>query len=171
LDVQHPQLVLNHIAAHYHHDDAVDKSQSPCGLCGRAWPLCVFKLKKTSSNALTIDLNASSGCPNLVKALNLGAAAKSLPNSPSSNVLLHCPLCSAKDPAVWKYNLSQHLRVEHSPDSVARYKDLWSVTDDEKERLDVIYSKISDGKNAVKKVKKPKRTLLISEAHSSKLAL
>ncbi|KAF7371921.1 hypothetical protein MVEN_00049800 [Mycena venus] len=161
--------VIAHIGSHILHDPGIDRSTEPCGLCGRPAPMCTIFLKKSSSGsgALTVDMKASRGCPNLIKRFSIGAAAKSIPTSPCSNAPMKCPACSKRDPAVWRYNIKEHL-IRHHPDiSLQKHAHLWELTSSEKAGMKVIWTKRKEQKAA----RKHKHTLIISEAHSSRRAL
>ncbi|KAK7016164.1 hypothetical protein R3P38DRAFT_2543037 [Favolaschia claudopus] len=168
LDTAHPQLVLSHIGAHILYDPAIDRSTEPCGLCGRPASLCFLFLKRSSSrsNALTIDLKASHGCPNLIKRFSIGTASKSTTSSPCSNAPMKCPICTKKDPAVWRYNMKAHL-IRHHPDvQPSRHADLWTLSNEEMSGMKLIWDKRQERKVT----RKYRSTLKISAAHSSKLA-
>ncbi|KAJ7927902.1 hypothetical protein B0H13DRAFT_2552011 [Mycena leptocephala] len=149
LDTGHPQSIIAHIGAHILHDPTIDRSTEPRGLCGRPSPM------------------SSSGCPNLTKRFSVGAASKSIANSPCSNAPLKCPGCSKKDPAVWRYNTKFHLMRHHPEVSLPKYAHLWELGTSELAGMKMIWNKRTERKT----VKKSKSTLTISAAHSSRLAL
>ncbi|KAJ6449136.1 hypothetical protein C8R45DRAFT_849912, partial [Mycena sanguinolenta] len=165
LDTAQPQKVIAHVGSHILHDPALDHSTEPCGLCGRPAPMCTIILKKSSSaaGALTIDMRASRGCPNLIKRFSIGAAAKSIPTSPCSNVPMKCPACSKRDPAVWRYNMKEHLARRHPDVLLQKHTHLWELSSSEQAGMKLLWKKRKDKKT----VRKPKHTLTISEAHSS----
>ncbi|KAJ6538246.1 hypothetical protein B0H10DRAFT_2448843, partial [Mycena sp. CBHHK59/15] len=170
LDVTRPQTVLTHMGAHILHDSTIARDDQPCGLCCRAFPMCHFVLKKTG-DGVSVNLNASHGCPNFVKRFNYGSAEKSSKKSPCSNVPLRCPECDSKAPAVWRYNLKYHLMRTHPGVSVGRYKHLWELDRSEVDSMRTIWQKTTDQPNKKKTAKKVRPTLKISTAHSSSLAL
>ncbi|KAJ7333384.1 hypothetical protein DFH08DRAFT_939956 [Mycena albidolilacea] len=169
LDVTHPQTVLTHIGAHILHDSTVDRSTQPCGFFCRPFAICHFALKKTA-DGMTVELDASKGCSNFVKKFNYGVAAKSTKNSPCSNVPLRCPECDRTDPSIWRYNLKEHLARYHPLTPVSRYRELWELTESESTAMRVVWEKLQVPRKK-KTAKKPKATLAISAAHSSRLAL
>ncbi|KAJ7255087.1 hypothetical protein B0H12DRAFT_1233167 [Mycena haematopus] len=120
LDITHPQTVLTHIGAHILHDSTINRSDQPCGLCGRPSPMCSFVLKKTGEG-FAIDFKKSQGCPNFIKKFNYNVAAKSGNKSPCSNVPLRCPECDSTQPTVWRYNLKYHLIDER--DELSNHSD------------------------------------------------
>ncbi|KAJ7735833.1 hypothetical protein DFH07DRAFT_680753, partial [Mycena maculata] len=155
LDTAHPQLIIAHIGSHILHDPAIDRSMEPCGLCGRASPLCQIFLKKSSSGsgALTIDMKASR-CPNLTKRFSIGAATKSIDSSPCSNAPLKCPTCSKKDPAVWRYNMKEHLTRHHPEVSLPKHGHLWKLSASEIAGMKGVWRKRKE-----RKTRKHKSTL------------
>ncbi|KAJ7808367.1 hypothetical protein B0H14DRAFT_2252347, partial [Mycena olivaceomarginata] len=167
LDMVHPQTILAHIGAHILHDPTVDLSTQPCGLCLRPWPMCQFFLKKSSSaaNTLTLNMAISRGCSNLVY-FSYGTALVSKDSSPSSNVPLKCPLCGPKEPAIWRYCFKEHLIQLHPDVGLVKYSHLWELSEAEKTAMKDVW----DTREKRKKPKKIKRTLVISQAHSSRLA-
>ncbi|KAJ7767342.1 hypothetical protein B0H16DRAFT_1308743 [Mycena metata] len=172
LDVQHPQTVLAHLGAHILHDPKVNRNAQPCGLCGGPSRLCRFFLKKSHSagGGMTVNMEASKGCSNLVKKFNYSTAAKSSSqNSPCSNVQLRCPECDSSEPTVWRYNLRYHLQNDHPQIPITRHAHLWGLSDNENTWMLALLTKIKEGKE--KRTKKVKPALAISTAHSSKLAL
>ncbi|KAJ7648621.1 hypothetical protein DFH06DRAFT_997187 [Mycena polygramma] len=168
LDMAHPQTILAHVGAHILHDPSVDRSSQPCGLCCQPWPMCQFFLKKSGSAAGTLTLNmaTSRGCPNLVY-FSYGTAETYKESSPCSNVPLRCSHCNPKDPAVWRYNFKQHLIQHHPTVALAPNAHIWELCNAEKAGI----LKVWEGRNKRKKTKQPKPTLVISQAHSSRLAL
>lgn len=168
LDCNKPQNILTHVAAHILFDPRVDRSSEPCGLCLSPSPICRYILKGGK-----IDMNASSGCKNLrkEKAFNYKSASSSTKSSPSTNVPLSCPLCPRNNPAIWKYNMLYHFRSKHSRVSFDTYKALWEVQPAEQQLMEQAWD-IHDviPKTRSLKKKKTRIPLVISDAHSSKMA-
>lgn len=172
LAISNGQRLLEHMGAHVLFDDSkVDKKTEPCGFCLRPAPLCVFYLRKTggSKGGVQIDLKTSRGCFNVSKIAYKSAAA-SVPNAPCSNVPIACPLCKKSDPAVWKYNFETHLKKVH-PKSASnpRLLELGMISAAERAGMKIIFA----ARNTARKKGKGKSTsksLVISEAHSSRLA-
>ncbi|THH18378.1 hypothetical protein EW146_g2586 [Bondarzewia mesenterica] len=86
----------------------------PCGFCGRSTDngRCTILLKK-SNRAFTVISTCSTAHTFLY-----GPACKFLQSTPSTNIPIVCVLChpkpgSAAQPAVWKYNMLQHLPDHH----------------------------------------------------------
>jgi hypothetical protein len=58
-----------------------------------------------------------------------GVASESSSFSPYSNVLIACPLCSEKDvPAVWKYNMKDHMQNVHKMAMLSNHKYLYKLS-------------------------------------------
>ncbi|KAJ7070269.1 hypothetical protein B0H15DRAFT_793726, partial [Mycena belliarum] len=170
LDVAHPQAVLTHMGAHILHDTTLNRTDQPCGFCGRPFPMCLFNLKKTA-DGVAVNLATSKGCPNFVKKFNYGIAARSTKTAPCSNVPLRCPECDSTDPTVGRYNLKQHLLQYHPLTPPAQYKALWEISDTESAAMLVVWEKMQEPARKKRATKKAKSTLRISDAHSSRLAL
>ncbi|THH06902.1 hypothetical protein EW146_g9475, partial [Bondarzewia mesenterica] len=86
----------------------------PCGFCGRSTDngRCTILLKK-SNRTFTVISTCSTAHTFLY-----GPACKFSQSTPSTNIPIVCVLChpkpgSAAQPAVWKYNMLQHLRDHH----------------------------------------------------------
>ncbi|KAJ7749861.1 hypothetical protein B0H14DRAFT_3603375 [Mycena olivaceomarginata] len=168
LDMEHPQTILAHIGAHILYDPTVLRSTQPCGLCCRPWPMCQFFLKKSRSagRPLTLDMDRSRGCPNLVH-FSYSTAEISKDSSPCSNAPIKCSHCNPKDPAVWRYFFKEHL-IEHHPGvSLMQYSHIWQLSAEEEAAM----RKIWDTRGKRKKPRKVKSSLIISEAHSSRRVL
>lgn len=140
------QCVLSHIGSHILHDIGVDRASEPCGLCLRPAPMCLFYLKKgKGANAsLKIDFTKSRGCPNMLK-YSYSVASKSTASSPCSNIPLPCPLCPNSDPAVWRYNMEEHICRVHPMALRTKYQSLWMLTRSEKELMKEIWTNREDG--------------------------
>lgn len=149
----------------------------PCGLCLRPDPMCLWYLKKSpnSRNKVAVDFEKST-CANKMS-FQYGAASTSSSKSPSSNVPVECPVCvlaNPKSPAVWKYNLREHMRVKHpnvqlTPDIRIKAE----IASSEKAMLKDVYAdrKVAPQTRRSKKSKSKAKKLKISEAHSTRLAL
>ncbi|KAF8121563.1 hypothetical protein EV363DRAFT_1363441 [Boletus edulis] len=86
----------------------------PCGFCGSSGnPDCVIKLKKTKRATEVIT-----DCPHKVP-FKYGFAEKGSESCPCRNVPVVCALCPHRErdtdakPAVWRYNMEQHLTLSH----------------------------------------------------------
>jgi hypothetical protein len=165
------QRILEHMGAHILFDSTIgNHSQELCGLCLRPSPMCRLNLKKGrgATAGYNIDINSSS-CINLVR-FNCATAARSSDASPCSNVPIICPLCPAKSPAVWTYNLRTHFRERHKlPD--AQFPLKVQLSESEKYGM----RRIWDARFNIPKIRnlknKKKEALTLSEAHSSRAAL
>jgi hypothetical protein len=87
---------------------------SPCGFCGSSGnPDCVIKLKKTKRAT-----EVFTDCPHKVP-YKYGFAEKGSESRPCRNVPVICTLCPHREkdtdakPAVWRYNMEQHLNLSH----------------------------------------------------------
>ncbi|KAJ6451021.1 hypothetical protein C8R45DRAFT_848636 [Mycena sanguinolenta] len=172
LDVAHPQKVLAHMGAHIIHDSKIDRSSLPCGFCGRPSSMCLFVLKKSHSagEGMTVNIALSKGCPNFTKKFSYAIAEKSSsPKSPCSNVPLCCPECDSTDPTQWRYNLKYHLMRDHPLTPLERYAHLWEISETENGWMLDIFNKSKEVRT--KRTKKTKPALVVSAAHSSRLAL
>ncbi|KAJ7306878.1 hypothetical protein DFH08DRAFT_944693 [Mycena albidolilacea] len=153
LDVTHPQTVLTHIGAHILHDSTVDRSTQPCGFCCRPFAICHFALKKTA-NGMTVKLDASKGCSNFVKKFNYGVAAKMRQDGSQ-----YMALQSEGTP-----------RTLSSPHSRFKIPRVMGADRIRSTAMRVVWEKLQAPRKK-KTAKKPKATLAISAAHSSRLAL
>ncbi|KAJ7698277.1 hypothetical protein B0H17DRAFT_927443, partial [Mycena rosella] len=104
------QHTLGHNGSHILFDKSIRRSDQPCGLCLRPWPMCYFVLGKATgpSRARQIDWRYSK-CLNLLK-FQMVAAQKSTKNSPCTNHLILCPLQCGQ--GVWTSNLTAHYTGE-----------------------------------------------------------
>jgi hypothetical protein len=109
---EQPQRLLEHIGANILFDPNVDAALEPCGLCLRP-AQCVFYLKKGkgAQNGQQIKYK-NSHCPNMVR-LTYSMAEKSMTKSPCSNVPIKCPWCMEAAPAIWRYNMKDHIESKH----------------------------------------------------------
>ncbi|KAI0054339.1 hypothetical protein BV25DRAFT_1764193, partial [Artomyces pyxidatus] len=120
----------------------------PCGFCGRSGhPGCadVFLVKGKTMQAETM-------CPHFQK-FQYGPTSHSTESTPSTNIPILCtiPGCTgrigSKYTAVWKYNMSEHIRQAHPGFSIGGYLDgaplpdnlvcSMYITDEEETRLKI----------------------------------
>ncbi|KAJ7654334.1 hypothetical protein B0H17DRAFT_1186207 [Mycena rosella] len=80
---------------------------------------------------------------------------------------LRCALCNPKDPAVWRYNFKEHMMQHHSDVSLTKYSHIWELCTAETAGM----KKVWVARDKRKKAKKAKPSLVVSSAHSSRLAL
>jgi hypothetical protein len=168
LDTSNGQCMLAHIGSHVLHDPSVDRSQEPCGLCLCAASFCSIYLtrhtRRTSQWALKYGRTVP--CPNATP-FSYAVAMSSSKALPCSNVPLVCPYCLEGSPAVWCYNMLQHLRCRHSSIDPAKHIDLWNLTPEEEEAMAVIWkTRFKQPKRRGKG--KQKVPLKLSEAHCSR---
>lgn len=170
LDLSQGQWVLEHMGSHILHEPTlIQFSMALCGLCLHPAPLCSIFLKKgKGANAsLTINPKSSRGCLVKVKYL-YRVASESTASSLCSNVLLQCPLCPKSDPAIWRYFLKVHFQEKHKGVSLAKYEDLWKLTNIETTEMKKIWLK--QAHTVVKQTKKSKLLpLIISEDHRAQI--
>lgn len=161
--------LLNHNSAHILYDPKLSKEKQYCGLCLDNSGHCRFHLQKSNDDAKNqqLDLDGSV-CPKLQK-FSYAAASKSKTNSPSSNAPIHCPFCDKKAPAVWRYNLRQHLSQTHPSVDPHDVKNLWQLSKEEKTGLHKVWERLKSSRNT--RGSKAEPTLKLSNAHSSLLAL
>lgn len=90
-------------------------STFPCGTCGKS--------TSTGSCAVTItkgrggSSKVASSCPEF-SGISYASALKGSTTTPCTNVPIICELCvqptnSKLIPAVWRYNLAEHVQIEH----------------------------------------------------------
>ncbi|KAF8058599.1 hypothetical protein FPV67DRAFT_1565461 [Lyophyllum atratum] len=163
--------ILEHMAGHIHFDErSIDRSAEPCGLCLRPAPLCTFYLKKSRGAGTSDQIDfAKSTCANKASFL-YAIAAISTPSSPCSNVPIRCAVCPAAAPAVWRYNFPHHMRNKHPSISLSQYEPLYQISRSEKVQLKQSWDNQHKQKKS-RKSKGKKAELVISQAHSSRLAL
>ena len=130
------------MAAHALHNQAAKGLVNACGLCLSMGQVCVFYLKKPKGTGRAYSVGTEkSRCPNM-SLIKLGAASKSLKANPCTNVLIICPVCLKDFPAVWKYNLENHLMCMHQDQNVEDYASLFSITGLEKSSLKKMYKAV-----------------------------
>ena len=165
----HRQCVVEHIGAHVLHDDSVDRSSEPCGLCLRPAPLCkiMFKMTKGRVGHLAIDMK-SSLCPNLIKFSITNAAACS-ESSPCTNHPMKCPYCPKSSPAVWSYNFRHHLLRVHPSIHLGSHKSVWTPSKLEKDGMKRVWQHRHKQPKPHPRAQRP--SLVISETHRTRLVL
>ena len=159
-----PEL-LKHNGGHILHDDRHRDVTDACGLCLSSTNGCVIRLV-TKGKYTTVALEKSK-CVNLPKQLKLGHAAKFSSRSPCTNHPLWCILCPDNAPAVWKYNLRSHIIADHPRANVELYEKYYKISDEEMVLMRGVYL----SKPRMSKKKKKKDGLVISEGHSTRLAM
>lgn len=170
LEKSTPQRVLEHMAAHILYDNSINRHDEFCGLCLRPVAMCrIFVRKGRGTNAsYGIDLQRSS-CINLAR-FKFANAARSSEGSPCSNVPVICPLCSRDDQAVWKYNLDSHFRTRHRL-TPQHFPIQFHLSTSEKEGLKKTWDSRFKIRATRKSAKSKPPPMMLSEAHSSRLAL
>ena len=165
----HRQRIVEHIGAHIIHDDSVDRSAEPCGLCLRPAPICKIVLKKAKgcTGKLAIDMESSS-CPNLVK-FSIASAAACYETSPCTNHPMKCPYCPKLNPAVWSYNFRYHLLRVHPSVQLSNHQSLWTLSKLEKEGMKRVWQ--HRHKQAKPHRRAQRLPLTISETHRTQLVL
>ena len=158
------------MGAHILFDSKVDTGLEPCGLCLRPTQ-CMFYLKKGKGAQNGQQINyKNSQCPNMVR-LTYSIAEKSTTASPCSNVPIKCPWCADAAPAVWRYNMKDHIQGKHPYIRLPDYESLWKITSTERQAM----RKKWDDRKKVKQTRRSKAKatapLVVSAAHSSRLTL
>ena len=163
--------ILEHMAAHVLFDTNIKRIDEPCGLCLRPSPHCVFYLKrgKGAGTSDQVDFTKSK-CTNKVH-FSYAIASLSTPSSPCSNVPLRCPICPASEPCVWRYNLLYHMRAKHPAISLTLYESLWQITGTETYLIKETWLNRHKQKKTRKSRNDKTSSLIVSEVHSSRLAL
>ncbi|KAJ6483510.1 hypothetical protein C8R47DRAFT_1132450 [Mycena vitilis] len=108
VSLKNKQLILQHNGAHILFDPSIRRSDEPCGLCLRPFPLCTFFLTAGTGtdSARQIDWKSSTCLRRLT--FSMAAAMKWSPASPCTNYLIRCPLqCGT---IIWTYNIEAHCR-------------------------------------------------------------
>lgn len=163
--------VLEHMSAHILFDSHIKRCDKPCGLCLRPAPLCKFYLKqgKGAGTSDQVDF-AKSTCVQKVN-FSYSVASVSTLSSPSSNVPLRCPICPAAEPCIWRYNILHHMRSKHPTIPLTPHEPCWQISNAEKHMLKEIWDNRHKQKKPRKSKKNTSSSLVISEAHSSRLTL
>ncbi|KAK0444290.1 uncharacterized protein EV420DRAFT_1648982 [Desarmillaria tabescens] len=174
LDPSRAHHFLAHMGAHIL-KSSVSPATEPCGLCLAPSSLCQFYLTKGkgAQGQTKIDYSSSRGCPNIGVTFKYGIAVASTKTAPCSNVPLRCPLCPPNHPAIWKYMARYHFLNQHPAADLNQWKHLWEISSAEKAAMDKVWDErkkvpMPRGKN--KRKKDVLGPLIISEAHSSRLA-
>jgi hypothetical protein len=165
----HRQRVVEHIGAHILHDDSVDCSSEPCGLCLRPAPLCKLFLKTTKGRMgnVAIDMKLSS-CPNLVK-FSIANVAACSETSPCTNHPIKCPYCPKLNPAVWSYTFRHHLLRFHPSIRLSNHKSLWTPSKLEKDGMKRVWQHRHKQPKSHLRAQRP--SLIISDTHRTRLVL
>lgn len=90
------------------------------------------------------------------------------------NVPLTCPLCPSRAPAIWRYNLKQHLCLSHADASTENYRTLWEISEDERQGMEYHWKSIHNSRTTQKKRKRAgigQEKLVISDGHASRLTM
>lgn len=160
---QCPELI-KHNGAHILHDIQLCDVTDACGLCLSTTNGCVVHLL-TKGKTITISWEKSK-CVNLCQ-FKLKQAATFTPRSPCTNNPLRCILCPNNAPAVWKYNLRSHIAIDHPRAKVELYENAYRISEQEMTLLKAVYLT----KPRASKKKKAQGGLLISEGHSTRMAI
>ncbi|KAJ7036429.1 hypothetical protein C8F04DRAFT_894169, partial [Mycena alexandri] len=106
--LKNKQLILQHNGAHILFDPSINRSDQPCGLCLRPFPVCNFVLTsgQGTDSARQVNWKLSSCLRQL--SFSMAAAMKWSLKSPCTNYLIFCPLrCGL---VIWTYNIEAHYR-------------------------------------------------------------
>jgi hypothetical protein len=165
----HRQRVIEHIGAHILHDESVDRSSEPCGLCLRPAPLCkiILKMAKGRMGNIAIDTKSST-CPNLVK-FSIVTAATCSETSPYTNHPIKCPFCPKISPAVWTYNFRHHLLRFHPSVNLSDHKSKWAPSKLEKDGMKRVWQHRHKQPKPRPRAQHP--SLVISETHRTRPVL
>ncbi|KAJ7174928.1 hypothetical protein C8R46DRAFT_1253135, partial [Mycena filopes] len=168
--LKNKQLILQHNGAHILFDPSINRSDQPCGLCLRPFPLCNFVLTtgQGTDSARQVDWKRSTCLRQLT--FSMAAAMKSTPTAPCTNYLIACPLrCGL---VVWTYNLEAHYRSSrHGLASLTSVPVPYSMAPQELAGMKKIYQDraVQSRPRTLKKKSQPQ--LLTSDTHSSRLAM
>jgi hypothetical protein len=163
------QRILEHVGTHILFDSTISHLSETCGFCLQSGSTCVFYLRKGrgSGSGPQVDL-IRSRCLNLVK-FSYQSASTSTDSAPCSNVPIPCPLCPAKDPAIWRYNMKTHFHNHHPTAPWVTYEAQFKISDAEKAGMELLWRK--KPRMGKKKARTHRTALAISEAHSSRLII
>ncbi|KAF6759684.1 hypothetical protein DFP72DRAFT_806227, partial [Ephemerocybe angulata] len=161
-----PPRILEHMGADILLDSKVDRSTEPCGMCGLPAQQCRYVVVKERGSKASnhVDWKRTVGCARPVN-FSCKRALEYSDSSPCTNVPLVCPLCTTDDPAVWRYNLRNHLEQKHSTEAVIRYASLWTLSEDEVAGMKRIWRDRRRSKATY--TKKAPVLLTVSDAHRS----
>ncbi|KAJ7725135.1 hypothetical protein DFH07DRAFT_946256 [Mycena maculata] len=165
------QRTLCHNGAHILFDPSIQRSDQPCGLCMRPFPMCSFELTKTEASSAVRQVDwRRSKCLNPLT-FQMSAAKTSTTNSPCTNHMIICPLQCEQ--CIWTYNLDAHcLGPPHNLASLHSVPRVYQMAPGEEAAMQKIwderqmYPKPRNLKN-----QKGTKPLLISAAHSATNAL
>jgi len=168
---KHAPKILEHMGAHILFDANIKQSDEPCRLCLRPSPHCTFYLKKGKGIGTSNQVDfTKSKCANQMH-FSYSVASSSSLSSPCSNVPLRCPICPASEPCMWRYNFPYHMHTKHPAISVMLHEPLWRITSTETYLIKETWL----NRHRQKKMHKARNdklvSLIVSEAHSSRLAL
>ncbi|KAF8177489.1 hypothetical protein K438DRAFT_2181592 [Mycena galopus ATCC 62051] len=168
LDLTKGPRLLEHFGAHQLHDSTINPNHEPCGLCGRAAPMCSFYLAKGrgANTPPTIDWARSTCRKKIIFQYAHAAKSNVGSRSPCSNVPVVCPICGPKKQAVWKYNLEIHLRNFHKLTDPAPHLVGFEISQEERSALEDIWKNRVPLPKHKRNHQKPK-PLQISLAHST----
>lgn len=165
------QHTLVHNGSHILFDPTINRSDQPCALCMRPFPICKFELTKTEATGTVRQIDWSrSNCMNRLQ-FKMSVAKKSTKQSPCTNHLLPCPLQCGRN--IWTYNLDAHYRYPpHNLVSLDNIPRVYQLAEGEFELMEQVYA---DRQNVPQrrnlKKKNTQTPLLISAAHRASNAL
>ena len=110
---------------------------------------------------------SKSRCQNLRK-IKLKLAETFTEKQPCTNHPLLCELCPRGASAIWKYNLRSHILAKHASANPNIYEPSYRLHPEEKTRMKAVYL---TRKRVRASGKSTGPTLLVSDVHSSRLAL
>lgn len=117
----------------------------PCGFCGLSGNVACMPYLRTKGKAVSVE----SSCPYSIK-FKYAFAERGSDATPCRNVPILCTLCptppgtsrAAPLPAVWRYNMEEHLTVRHSeyaspqnPEGMPLPWNLWKSMEITEERV------------------------------------
>lgn len=113
------QAAITHNSCHILFDSNF-QVDTPCGFCLHSNSSCTFFLRKSKNVQLDYSKCV---CPRL-STFSYKSASQFTETSPCTNVPIHCPICPAHLPVVWKYNLKKHIQITHPEVSLQHYEDM-----------------------------------------------
>ncbi|KAJ7758951.1 hypothetical protein DFH07DRAFT_741355, partial [Mycena maculata] len=188
--VHNGQHALEHMRAHLLFDPVYTYNpsvQQACGACLAPFPQCTlyFKPRRGVGVARQVDWACLTCRRGKSFTFNMATASvSSSADSPCSNRPVQCSLCNENSPLAWTYSLEVHWRVHHNrtvgpftfrSDNRNETPIVYKISDQERDWMKAKWNQcftVVQAINTTAKLKgKGLLPLIISEAHSSRMAL
>ncbi|KAJ7106158.1 hypothetical protein C8R44DRAFT_638603, partial [Mycena epipterygia] len=169
LPFKNKQTILQHNGGHILFDPTIKRSDQPCGLCLRPYPMCEFYLARGSGtdSAWQVDWKRSTCLRPLT--FRMAAAMRWNATSPCTNYLLMCPLgCGV---VIWTYNIDAHYRsTRHRLKSLDNIDIPYKMDPHEEAAMLKLHNEQHDRQIRNLTTTKTHPPLITSDAHSTRLA-